>query len=135
MLIEAINHTINLKPEGATFSVKEKSRVIGTSCGGGWAHLRPDCGFDLEGVPFMFWLRELERFCRLGIAKNVPRIGSQVALIEDFAKRQNVLERLSEDQLSSLKKYARLEVSWRKEKQILCDLYFKFLLISYYGNV
>jgi hypothetical protein len=96
--------------------------------------LLPDCGFDLEGVPFMFWLRELERFCRLGIATSVPRIGSQVAWIEEFATRQDILETLSADQLARLKKYARLEVSWRKEKQILCDLYFKFLLISHYGN-
>jgi hypothetical protein len=133
MLIEAINHTINLKPGDAVFFVKEKSRVIGTA--GGWEHLLPDCGFNLQGVPFMFWLRELERFCRLGIAKSVPRIGSQIELVEDFVKRQNILEQLSEDQLSSLKKYARLEVSWRKEEQILCDLYFKFLLVSHYGRV
>ena len=133
MLIKAINHTINLKPGDATFFVKEKSRVIGTS--GGWEHLLPDCGFNLQGVSFMFWLRELERFCRLGIAKSVPKIGSQVVLVEDFVKRQNILEELSEGQLSSLKKYARMEVSWRKEEQILCDLYFKLLLISYYGNV
>ena len=83
----------------------------------------------------MFWLRELERFCRLGIAKSIPSIASQVVLVEDFAAREDILERLSESQLSTLKKYARLEVSWRKEKQILCDLYFKFLLISHYGNV
>jgi hypothetical protein len=133
MLIRAINHTINLKPGEAAFFVKEKSRVIGLA--GGWEHLLPDCGFNLRGVSFMFWLRELERFCRLGIAKSVPRIGSQVVLVEDFVKNPDILERLSEDQLSSLKRYARLEVSWRKEKQILCDLHFKFLLISHYGDV
>jgi hypothetical protein len=113
--------------------VKEKSRVIGTA--GGWGHLLPDCGFNLQGVSFMFWLRELERFCRLGIVQSVPKIGSQVQLVEDFVKERNILEKLSEDQLSSLKKYARLEVSWRNEKQKLCDLCFKFLLISHYGNV
>jgi hypothetical protein len=131
-LSKAVEHTLDLEPQKFAFFVKEKSRAIGlTGC---WEHLVPDCGFDLPGVGFILWLRELERFCRLGIAKRVKKISSQVAMIKEFVSKPNFIARLSEDQLSRIKQYSRLEVSWRKEERILCDIYFKFLMIWQNGT-
>lgn len=48
--------------------------------------------------------------------------------LDKMIEPENILETVTDEQLRLFKKYAAIELSWRKKESIACELYFSILL-------
>lgn len=83
--------------------------------------------FDTNPINFAWWMRELSSGTEKYPITNKPISGIEKGIM-NWIYSDDILSELTDEHLRLLKKYSSLEPSWRKEKSILCDIYFPIVL-------
>lgn len=83
--------------------------------------------FDSNPIDFAWWMRRLASATETEPITYEPILGVGQGIL-DWIFSDDVLSELTDEHLRLYKKYASLELAWRKKESILCDIYFPIVL-------